>query len=583
MENFALISLVEAFKQSSEGLVVRKVIQHHSTGFMFQTRSVHMRAFKIWLDSHNPALYISDFRHPVSFPPTDFLMALRKYLTDAKLKKIEKPLSERIVELEFKTKLPAKELETVILVIELLPNSPNMVLLDSERRVLVSFSSAKSQRRITHFDEYQYPQLSGKSDLTEACKDGDWFNEKEYEEKGKNWLIQNIAGIGPLFAAEIARCKGRLHDEIKSFLERVQSHSTKGWIYSSRPLSAIIEQNDLALLRKAKLSPIELVSLGRGHSYTTFPGILEAAKTLYDELESKTLLSQAKKPKLRSVHNRLKKLRLRQNRLLLQLKQFERSLEEQDTATLLLSSGEPMDKHHKKVQVRYYVDNEPHSRNVELDSSLTLRANINKMFKKYQKAKRGRAVVERQIQETETLELAVKQEGELINSIKNWDRWLATNQPRNKQDRPAVEKLGIETKTRLKRTSVQINGREVLFGRNGKENDELTFKFAARDDFWLHVAGYSGSHVIVRNPSKAEELERPVLLRAAQLAAYHSQARNSRKVDVHYTHRRFVSKPRKAKPGLVHLREFKTITVEPKNWSDQETTIKTDLKGSKLN
>jgi predicted ribosome quality control (RQC) complex YloA/Tae2 family protein len=76
--------------------------------------------------------------------------------------------------------------------------------------------------------------------------------------------------------------------------------------------------------------------------------------------------------------------------------------------------------------------------------------------------------------------------------------------------------------------------------------------------------------VIVRNPAKEPVLEKPVLLRAAQLAAYHSQARNSNKVEVHYTRRRFVTKPRKAKPGLVHLREFKTISVEPKGWRPPE-------------
>ncbi len=98
----------------------------------------------------------------------------------------------------------------------------------------------------------------------------------------------------------------------------------------------------------------------------------------------------------------------------------------------------------------------------------------------------------------------------------------------------------------------------------------MTFKVAAADDFWLHVAEYSGSHVIVRNPAKEQALEEPVLVRAAELAAYHSQARNSNKVEVHYTRRRFVTKPKKAKPGLVHLREFKTISVEPKGWRPSE-------------
>ena len=102
-----------------------------------------------------------------------------------------------------------------------------------------------------------------------------------------------------------------------------------------------------------------------------------------------------------------------------------------------------------------------------------------------------------------------------------------------------------------------------------RENDELTFDVAAPDDFWFHVADYSGSHVVVRNPRKDKDLEEAVLVKAAQLAAYFSQARNSSKVEVHYTKRKHVTKPRRAKPGLVRLLEFKSIKVEPKNWLDE--------------
>ena len=112
-------------------------------------------------------------------------------------------------------------------------------------------------------------------------------------------------------------------------------------------------------------------------------------------------------------------------------------------------------------------------------------------------------------------------------------------------------------------------GFEILIGRNSRENDELTFRVAGPDDFWMHVADYSGSHVVVRNPSKARVLPDSVLSKAAQLAAYYSQARNSSKVEVHYTLRKHVSKPRKAKAGLVKLATFESIRVEPRNWLEE--------------
>jgi predicted ribosome quality control (RQC) complex YloA/Tae2 family protein len=53
-------------------------------------------------------------------------------------------------------------------------------------------------------------------------------------------------------------------------------------------------------------------------------------------------------------------------------------------------------------------------------------------------------------------------------------------------------------------------------------------------------------------------------LEAAQLAAYFSQARNAPKVEVHYTQKKFVSKPKGAKPGLVRLKEYKSIQARPR-------------------
>src|SRR5207247_4354968 len=73
-----------------------------------------------------------------------------------------------------------------------------------------------------------------------------------------------------------------------------------------------------------------------------------------------------------------------------------------------------------------------------------------------------------------------------------------------------------------------IEGFEVLVGKGDAENDTLTFEVADPHDFWLHVAGPAGSHVVVRNPDRVEELPRTVLEEAAALAAWHSKARAGR-------------------------------------------------------
>jgi hypothetical protein len=112
--------------------------------------------------------------------------------------------------------------------------------------------------------------------------------------------------------------------------------------------------------------------------------------------------------------------------------------------------------------------------------------------------------------------------------------------------------------------NLDVEGFEILVGKGDADNDRLTFKVAAPLDFWLHVAGVPGSHVVVRNPGRLAELPRTVLERAAELAAYHSKARQGGKVEVHWCRVADVSKPRGAAPGKVMLKSFKSVRVYPK-------------------
>jgi predicted ribosome quality control (RQC) complex YloA/Tae2 family protein len=110
--------------------------------------------------------------------------------------------------------------------------------------------------------------------------------------------------------------------------------------------------------------------------------------------------------------------------------------------------------------------------------------------------------------------------------------------------------------------ALSIEGFEVLVGKGDAENDALTFGAAEPHDFWLHVAGPAGSHVVVRNPDRLESLPRPVLEAAAALAAWHSKARGSRgKVEVHVCRVADVSKPRGFAPGQVLLRRWDSVKV----------------------
>jgi predicted ribosome quality control (RQC) complex YloA/Tae2 family protein len=118
--------------------------------------------------------------------------------------------------------------------------------------------------------------------------------------------------------------------------------------------------------------------------------------------------------------------------------------------------------------------------------------------------------------------------------------------------------------------AVEFEGFEILVGKGDAENDRLTFGIAEPRDFWLHVSGPAGSHVVVRNPDALEELPRPVIERAAELAAWHSKARGARgKVEVHVCRVADVKKPRGFAPGEVLLRRWDAVRVYPKGIEDR--------------
>jgi predicted ribosome quality control (RQC) complex YloA/Tae2 family protein len=112
---------------------------------------------------------------------------------------------------------------------------------------------------------------------------------------------------------------------------------------------------------------------------------------------------------------------------------------------------------------------------------------------------------------------------------------------------------------RVARRFTSPDGMEVLVGRTARDNDALTFQVASQRDFWLHVAGCPGSHVIVRNPDGLSSLPRETLRYAAALAARHSKARSAGQVSVHVAQVKDVSKTRGAPPGQVSLKRYRSV------------------------
>lgn len=110
------------------------------------------------------------------------------------------------------------------------------------------------------------------------------------------------------------------------------------------------------------------------------------------------------------------------------------------------------------------------------------------------------------------------------------------------------------------------DGFEILVGKGAQDNDRLTFEVADRGDLWLHVSGWSGSHVVIRFPDADMEPPRGVVDYAARLAAWFSKGRGAKgKVEVHLCRARDVSKAPGMPAGMVRLARWTAIKVYAKD------------------
>jgi predicted ribosome quality control (RQC) complex YloA/Tae2 family protein len=231
---------------------------------------------------------------------------------------------------------------------------------------------------------------------------------------------------------------------------------------------------------------------------------------------------------------------------------------------LILANIAGAERNGSKLRLKdYYADGEP-TIEIEVDENRSLQEEAASYFSRYTKSKRAKdeitarlARIDRELSELGQRRTAVE---DLIKT-RDEQSLLAMEAGSAPAKAPKTKKGSQQTISGVRRYR-SSDGYEILVGRAAHTNDQLTFKVAKPNDVWLHSADYPGSHVIVLNSSRKEVPHRTII-EAAQLAAKFSQAGDDSKVNVHYTQRKFVSKPKGAAPGLVRLSSFKTIRVAP--------------------
>jgi predicted ribosome quality control (RQC) complex YloA/Tae2 family protein len=264
--------------------------------------------------------------------------------------------------------------------------------------------------------------------------------------------------------------------------------------------------------------------------------------------------------KLRKNISRLRKLKAN---LLKDLAGHGNPDDHKRLGNLLLANISTNERKADKVLLRdYYAEGEP-TIEVEMDEGKSLQEAAAESFSRYGKSKRAiDEIGSRLVQIDDELQKLEAKQAKLEKAIAGGNeeelRTFAGAKPaavtRDKKKAPA-RLPGM----RHYRSS---DGYEVIVGRTARDNDTLTFRVARPNDLWLHAGDYPGSHVVVRNSSR-KEIPHRTIIEAAQLAAKFSQAGEDSRVTVHYTQRKFLSKPKGAAPGLVRMSTFRSITVAP--------------------
>jgi predicted ribosome quality control (RQC) complex YloA/Tae2 family protein len=214
---------------------------------------------------------------------------------------------------------------------------------------------------------------------------------------------------------------------------------------------------------------------------------------------------------------------------------------------------------------------------ISLDPKLSPAANLESYFARYQKESRGVKMIQRQLDDMETVRSrleaidrqiadALKCEPPDIRALEDLEsrhevrRLINRHFPKSKigiSRTKSTEKREIPARLMPKQYRTQ-DGLEIWVGRSDEGNDYLTTRLARGNDLFFHLDGYPGSHVVLRTEGRLDPLPGS-LLDACELAVHFSRLKNAGSADVHVAPIKNVKKPKGAKPGLVYVRSGKTI------------------------
>lgn len=522
--------------------------------------------------ANSPRVQFTEFAPENPEVPPMLCMLLRKRLGSGKLIDVRQPELERILFLDFESTNELGDKVTYTIAVEIMGKYSNIILIDTQGIIVDSLKrvdmTVSSQRLVLPNLQYQLPPPQEKySLLTQSPQDITaavlYSDEETVISKA---LLNRIQGVSPIVCREV-QFAADLPDGITNHgLSDTEKHRLQNQIAllaelantcGGKPVMAVNTDG-----KPMDIAFMDIKQYGAGAEIKVFDSFSLLLDTFYSQRDN----IERMKAKSQDLHKLLSNLTERLSKKInLQMADLKKCADREQLrikGDLLQANLYRVTKSVPYIEVENFYDEHNSILRIPLNPAISPAANAQKYYKNYAKAKTAEKMLTQQIEKA-------KQELEYIGAVQDMLTRASTvkelsqirfelmeqgyiKKPKGKQKPPsALPPLRYSTG----------DGFQVLVGRNNKQNDLLTLKQANKNDIWFHTKDIHGSHTILVTEGK--EPSEQAIQQAAQLAAYHSKARESSGVPVDYTKVRYVSKPHGAKPGMVIYVNNKTIFVTP--------------------
>ncbi len=225
-----------------------------------------------------------------------------------------------------------------------------------------------------------------------------------------------------------------------------------------------------------------------------------------------------------------------------------------EIADLLSANAHRLRDNASEIELFDWKTNEPVT--IALDRRLKARAQVERAYERYQKAKGASEHARGELARLEE-ELAVRtrQLEELLQPRDDRAAWIA-DLTRAGEEMASTPASGPKSPGLL----IHSGAFTLLVGRNAKENDELLRHHTRGNDWWMHTRDYSGGYVFIKD-IRGKSVPLDVLLDAATLAIHYSKARKEGKAELYYTQVKYLRRAKGGKQGLVLPTQEKNLSV----------------------